>query len=55
MDSLAKNIEVIFTSPLNASLLDEALKDTLAKINSFVDEYDFNEALKRIDAWEAVD
>ena len=38
----------------NAYLLDDALKDTLAKINSFVDEYDFDEALGLIDAWEAV-
>jgi vacuolar-type H+-ATPase subunit E/Vma4 len=29
----------------NTYLLDDALKDTLAKINSFVDEYDFDEAL----------
>jgi pyruvate/2-oxoacid:ferredoxin oxidoreductase alpha subunit len=38
----------------NTYLLDDALKDTLAKINSFVDEYDFDEALGLIDTWEAV-
>jgi len=38
----------------NTYQLDDALKDTLAKINSFVDEYDFDEALGLIDAWEAV-
>jgi HPt (histidine-containing phosphotransfer) domain-containing protein len=34
----------------NTYTLNDALKDTLAKINSFVDEYDFDEALKLIDA-----
>ena len=37
----------------NTYLLDDALKDTLAKINSFVDEYDFDEALKLLNDWEA--
>ena len=38
----------------NAYLLDDALKNTLVKINAFVDEYDFDEALTLIDTWEAV-
>jgi polar amino acid transport system substrate-binding protein len=38
---------------LNTYLLDDALKDTLAKINAYVEEYDFDEALKLIDDREA--
>jgi hypothetical protein len=33
----------------NAYLLDDSLKDTLAKINAYVEEYDFDEALKLIE------
>ena len=41
-------------SDFNTYLLDDALKDTLAKINAYVDEYDFDEALKLLDDEEAV-
>jgi len=33
---------------LHGYALNDALKDTLAKINSFIDEYDFDEALELI-------
>jgi CheY-like chemotaxis protein len=36
----------------NVYMLDDTLKDTLAKISSFVDEYDFDEALKLIEDLE---
>jgi HPt (histidine-containing phosphotransfer) domain-containing protein len=54
LDSMEPQKCEVIIKDFNTYLLDDALKDTLAKINSFVDEYDFDEALGLIDTWEAV-